>query len=167
MPFVDLATQRLDPAAVNSVPEHVARKHKVLAIGKNGSRLIVAVVNPNDPFAMQDIRVTSGVQQIAMGLATEDDMMDALDRAYKSNGGGGGGAEAISLPNTPGHASMGGGGPGGMALSAEVRQAIAGYGAREEISDEDTETLAKVVRRSADYPNRLHHYPAGDQGRRQ
>lgn len=101
MPFVDLATQRLDPAAVNSVPEHVARKHKVLAIGKNGSRLIVAVVNPNDPFAMQDIRVTSGVQQIAMGLATEDDMMDALDKAYKSNGGGGGGAESISLPNTP------------------------------------------------------------------
>ncbi len=142
MPFVDLATQRLDPAAVNSVPEHVARKHKVLAIGKNGSRLIVAVVNPNDPFAMQDIRVTSGVQQIAMGLATEDDMMDALDKAYKSNGGGGGGAESISLPNTP-DLPLGGGGPGGMALSAEVRQAIAGYGAREEISDEDTETLAK------------------------
>jgi type IV pilus assembly protein PilB len=37
----------------------------------------------------------------------------------------------------------GGGAGGGFGLDASLRQAIAGYGAREEISDDDTETMAK------------------------
>lgn len=88
LPFVNLATQRIDSAAVNSVAEHIARRHKVLPIAKNGNRLIVAVVNPNDPFAVQDIKLASGVQQVAIALATEDDVMDAIDKLYKSAGGG-------------------------------------------------------------------------------
>jgi type IV pilus assembly protein PilB len=141
LPFVSLSTQRIDSAAVNSVPEHIARKHKVLPISKNGNKLIVAVVNPNDPFAVQDIKLSSGAQQIAIALATEDDVMDAIDKLYKAGGGdgdsSGGGAEGGLAPTGM---SMGQGG----ALSAEFRQAIAGYGAKEELSDEDTDSIAKV-----------------------
>jgi len=144
--FVDLATQKLDPSAVNSVPEHIAKRHKVLPIAKNGNRLIVAVVNPSDLLAIQDIKLASGVQQVAMALATEDDVMDAIDRAYK-NGGDGGTATAVAtaeiapVANGGDPGSTGGGGTSG--LSADIRQAIAGYGAREDIPDEDTETIAK------------------------
>ena len=142
--FVDLSTQKIDPAAVNSVPEHIAKRHKVLPIAKNGARLIVAVVNPSDLLAIQDIKLASGVQQIAMALATEDDVMEAIDRVYKS------GDSAPAQPNpaatdlaavTPPGA---GGAPSSAGLSADIRQAIAGYGAREEILDEDTESIAKV-----------------------
>lgn len=145
--FVDLSTQKIDSSAVNSVPEHIAKRHKVLPIAKNGGKLIVAVVNPNDPFAVQDIKLASGAQQVAIALATEDDVMDAIDRMYKAGGnGGGGGTEVAPVSAQPGMNPLAGGGDGGanMAMSAEFRQAIAGYGAKEEISDEDTDSIAKV-----------------------
>ncbi|MCE5315693.1 MAG: ATPase, T2SS/T4P/T4SS family [Armatimonadota bacterium] len=142
IPFVDLSTQRIDQSAVNAVPEHVSKRHKVLPIGKNGNKLILAVVNPNDPVAIQDIRLASGAQQIVMALATEDDLMDAIDRMYKS--GGSAGNEVMPVTDVGAVPIPGGGGGAGLGLSADIRQAIAGFGAREEISDEDTESMAKV-----------------------
>ncbi|MCE5322478.1 Flp pilus assembly complex ATPase component TadA [bacterium] len=144
--FVDLVTQKIDQSAVNAVPEHVAKRHKVLPIGKNGNKLILAVVNPNDPVALQDIRLASGAQQIVPALATEDDLLDAIDRVY--NSGGSAGNEVVPTTD-PGAApipggSNGGGGGASLNLSADIRQAIAGFGAREEIADEDTESIAKV-----------------------
>ena len=146
--FVDLSTQKIDQAAVNSVPEHIAKRHKILPIAKNGNRLIVAVVNPSDLLAIQDIKLASGAQQVAMALATEDDLLDAIDRVYKS--GDNTATPSVVAPTDLGAVvptggdpgSTGGGGTSG--LSADIRQAIAGYGAREDIADEDTESIAKV-----------------------
>ena len=147
--FVDLSTQRIDQAAVNSVPEHIAKRHKILPIAKNGNRLIVAVVNPSDLLAIQDIKLASGAQQVAMALTTEDGLLDAIDRVYKN--GDSGSAPSSVAPTDLGAVvpidsvpPAGGGGGGGISLSADVRQAIAGYGAREDIADEDTESMAKV-----------------------
>ena len=140
LPFVDLSTQRMDPGAVNSVPEHIAKRHKIIPIGRQGNKLLVAVVNPGDPVAMQDVKLASGAPQIAMALATEDDVMDAIDRMYKAGGSTGGSdiapvdVSAIPVP----------GAPKGAAMSSDLRQALANFGAREEISDEDTESIAKV-----------------------
>ena len=140
--FVDLSTQKIDPAAANSVPEQVAKRHKVIPIAKTGSKLIIAVVNPNDPLAMQDIKLVSGAQQIAIALATEDDVMDAIDRLYKSGGSAGNEVVAMGDTSTPSSPVPGGGGLAG--LSADIRKDIASYGAREEIDDEDTESATKV-----------------------
>ncbi len=142
--FVDLATQKVDPSAVSTVPEQVARRHKILPISKNGSKLIVAVVNPNDPLAMQDIRLTSGAQQIAIALATEDDMMEAIDRQYKSGGSAGNEVVPMGDTSTPTPPAGAGGGGGLAGLSADIRKDIASYGAREEIPDEDTDSVTKV-----------------------
>lgn len=140
IPFVNLSTQRIDASAVNSVPEHIAKRHKVIPIAKNGNKLIVAVVNPNDPFAVQDIKLASGAQQVAIVLATEDDVMDAIDRMYKS-----GGSSIVEAGPASSDTNVTSSLPGqSPALSAEFRQAIAGYGAREDIAEEDTESIAKV-----------------------
>ncbi len=145
IPFVDLQTQKIDTSAVNSVPEHIAKRHKVLPIAKNGNRLIVAVVNPNDLLAVQDIKLASGAQQVSMALATEDDVLDAIDRCYKNGSNGATDAPssgpAVDISPVPGQDS--GASSGTAGLSASVRQAIAGYGAREEVPDEDTETMMK------------------------
>ncbi len=145
--FVDLATQKIDQAAVNSVPEHIAKRHKILPIAKNGNRLIVAVVNPGDLMAKQDIKLASGVQDVVMALATEDDVMDAIDRVYKGSDGNGSSPAAMATADIAPVASGGdpgsSGGGGTSGLSADIRQAIAGYGAREDIPDEDTETITK------------------------
>ncbi len=148
--FVDLASQKVDPAAVNAVPEKVARRHKVLPIGKNGSKLIVAVVNHSDPIAMQDLKLTSGVQQIAIALATEDDLMDAIDRHYNSGGSAGNEVLPMGDTNAPSASAVGGMNPGAGAaggfasLSAAMRQDVASFGAREEAGDDDADAIAKV-----------------------
>lgn len=144
IPFVDLQTQKIDQSAVNSVPEHIAKRHKAIPIAKNGNRLIVAVVNPSDLLAIQDIKLASGAQQVALAMATEDDVLDAIDRLYKNGGNGASdtGSALTDLSPMPGQ-DLGPGGGSTSGLSASVRQAIAGYGAREDIPDEDTETMMK------------------------
>ncbi len=141
MPFIDLSTQKIDIAAVNSVPEHVAKRHKVLPVAKQGSTLLVAVVNPNDPVADQDLKLASRAQQIKRVLATEDDVLSAIDRMYSS--GGSSGTEVVPMSNDS-TVTLPGSGASGANLSADIRQAIAGYGAREEIAEDDTESMAKV-----------------------
>ena len=140
LPFVDLTTQKIDPGAANTVSERLAKHHKIIPIGKNGSKLIVAAVNPNDPLAIQDIRLTSGIQQIAIALATEDDVMDAIGRVYKSDGQAGGesAGPATDLSAIPGSG-------GGGTLNTDLRKEIAIYGAREDFAEEDTESIAKVA----------------------
>ena len=138
LPFVDLTTQKIDPGAANTVSERLAKHHKIIPIGKNGSKLMVAAVNPNDPLAIQDIRLTSGIQQIVIALATEDDVMDAIERVYKSDGQAGG--ESIG-PATDLSAIPGSG--GGGTLNSDLRKEIAIYGAREDFAEEDTESIAK------------------------
>src|ERR1035437_1698341 len=41
LPYVDLTTCKIDSTAVNSIPEHIAKRHKILPIGKQGNKLIV------------------------------------------------------------------------------------------------------------------------------
>jgi type IV pilus assembly protein PilB len=150
VPFVDLSTQRVDSAAISAVPEQVARRHKILPISRNGNKLVIAVVNPNDPVAIQDVRLTSGAQQIGIALATEDDIMAAIDRYYKSGGGGevvpmGDSGAASASAGTAGPQTPGVGGAGMAGLSADLRRDIASYGAREDIPEEDTESATRVA----------------------
>lgn len=143
LPFVDLSTHKIDQIVATSIPEAVSRKHRLIAIGKNAGRLIVAVVNPSDPLALQDIRLSSGIQLVAVVLATEDDVMAAIDKCYKqSSPENGGGAIAPGMNPMAGAAMTAG---GFSALSAELRKDIASYGAKEEISDDDTESMQKVA----------------------
>lgn len=142
LPFVDLVATKIDGAVVSTVPEHLAKRHKVMPVGKQGTALLVAVLNPSDPVMVQDLRLASGASTIRMALATEDDILDAIDRMYKT--GGSSGNEVVPMTNDPNAVAIPGAPAAGGNLSADLRQAIAGFGAREEIAEDDTESMAKV-----------------------
>ncbi|HOM72859.1 MAG TPA: ATPase, T2SS/T4P/T4SS family, partial [Armatimonadota bacterium] len=131
-PYVDLTTQRVDQSAVTSIPERIAKQHKLIAIAKNGTKLTVAVADPNNQMALADVRLATGAQQIQIAIATEDDIDDAISRYYKSGSGDGG-----AVAPTAGGASSSGGGAGVMSGLASISKDIATYGAREEVADED------------------------------
>lgn len=132
MPFADLSTYKIDQSVTGLISEQLARKHKIMPLGKNGPNLMIAMANPNDPLALQDIRIASGAQKVVAALATEDDVMAAIDRAYKA-------PEAGDAPASGGASALAGGMMGG--LSADIRQGLAGYGAREEATDDDNEAV--------------------------
>ncbi len=134
MAFADLSTYKIDPSVTGLVSEQLARKHKLMPLGKNGPNLMVAMVDPNNPVALQDIRIASGASKVVAALATEDDVMAAIDRAYRaSEGGSDTTGEGGSAPSALA------GGMGG--LSADIRQGLAAYGAREDAADDDNEAL--------------------------
>jgi len=71
----------VSPAAVQALPEKVARKHMAVPLQKIGTMLHVAIANVKDLDALDDIRFASGCQ-IQTHVALEDEIPSALDRFY-------------------------------------------------------------------------------------
>ena len=55
IPYVDLNKIVLDPEVVATIPENVARKNKVLAIGKRPGEILVALADPLNIFAIDAV----------------------------------------------------------------------------------------------------------------
>ncbi len=77
--FVDLDTFPIDWEATSTVPVGLARRHQALPIGYEDERLLVAMANPSDVFALDDIRSVSGRQLHAV-LAEPDQLRSAIER---------------------------------------------------------------------------------------
>ena len=58
--FADLDDLVIDWAVASSVPPTLARRHMALPVAREGDRLVVAMVNPADVFAIDDIRAVTG-----------------------------------------------------------------------------------------------------------
>jgi type IV pilus assembly protein PilB len=76
-----LNTYTVNPAAVQALPEKIARKHLTVPLQKVGALLQVAIANPNDLRALDDVRFATGCQ-IQTLVALEDEIVAALDRFY-------------------------------------------------------------------------------------
>ena len=79
IPFADLAALNVAPELVHSISEALMRKHKCFPIGRNGKRVTLAMVTPNDIFSVDDIRLTTGYE-IEPVLAIEEDILTAIER---------------------------------------------------------------------------------------
>jgi type IV pilus assembly protein PilB len=77
--FVDLSEHQIDPAAASLLPEQVSRRYRALPIGFDGTRLIVAMSDPANVFAMDDIRTITGME-IKPVVATATDVEAAVRR---------------------------------------------------------------------------------------
>jgi type IV pilus assembly protein PilB len=83
IPFLNLAKYKVDPEIVKMIPEKMARKHQIVPISKIGSTLTLAMVDPFNIVAVDDIGILTK-SKIDCVLATEKDVSDALERAYMS-----------------------------------------------------------------------------------
>jgi type IV pilus assembly protein PilB len=75
LPFVDLVECDIDLNAVGSVPEALARRHAVLPIGFDDHRLVVALSDPGNVIAIDDLRTVTGRELklvLAEGQAIHD-----------------------------------------------------------------------------------------------
>jgi type IV pilus assembly protein PilB len=58
--LVDLDSTRVDPEAVRAIPTAVVRRHRALPIAWDGDQLVVAMSNPADLIALDDLRAVAG-----------------------------------------------------------------------------------------------------------
>ena len=89
---VDLTDYAIDPDAVKCVSQDLARRYKLIPIARNNGRLILAMKNPLDVFALDEVRLITG-GEIETVIASEEDIMGAISRQYA---GGTTAAEAVS-----------------------------------------------------------------------
>jgi type IV pilus assembly protein PilB len=84
IPFVDIAAATVDPEAVALVSEKTARKYHLMPLYREGKYLKVAMADPLNLNAMDDIRFSSGIEA-APSVATVSDVAAAIGRFYHLN----------------------------------------------------------------------------------
>jgi type IV pilus assembly protein PilB len=84
-PPIDLRNYEPDPALTRLIPGDVATKFKALPVARAGRRLVVAMTNPSNLFALDDLKFITGCD-IDAHVTTEMSLKRALDRAYDSAG---------------------------------------------------------------------------------
>ncbi|MEK7349051.1 MAG: type IV-A pilus assembly ATPase PilB [Candidatus Eisenbacteria bacterium] len=83
VPPIDLSNFVPDPMVVKLLPSDVANKFQVVPITKSGRKLQVAMANPANIFAIDDIKFITGCEVQPM-VASEAAIKKAIDKAYDS-----------------------------------------------------------------------------------
>jgi len=85
LPFVDLTEFPVDTASVALVPGPLLRRHQVLPIARDGDRLLLAMADPGNVLAVDDIR--AAVRLVVRPVVAERaDLAAALERFVRSDG---------------------------------------------------------------------------------
>src|ERR1022692_1918653 len=99
--FVDLATYPVDPAAAQLVTEALARRYLAVPIGWWEGRLIVAMADPSNVFAIDDIRTLTGAD-VRQVVATKEAVTATINKYHRKDSE----AEHISAEASTGSAPM-------------------------------------------------------------
>ncbi len=80
--FLDLNAWTIDPGTAAMLPEALARRHQVLPVGYRGERPLIALANPADVFALDDLKSLLG-SDIATVLAPSSQVSEYISRLYR------------------------------------------------------------------------------------
>jgi type IV pilus assembly protein PilB len=79
---VDLRQIALSPDTVRLLPRSVAQRLGILVVSRDGTRLAVAVSDPTDLVALDDVRLHTGATELTVLVATETQVRDHLSRVW-------------------------------------------------------------------------------------
>ena len=82
--FLELSRVELDPNATSLLPENVARRLSALPVSfDEDGTVVIAVTDPTDMMASDDLRLAIGLQ-IRLAVASAPDMLRTLDRCFRA-----------------------------------------------------------------------------------
>lgn len=83
IPHIDLDQYQINPEVATLIPENIVRRYELIAIDKRDNLLIVAMVDPLNIFAIDDVKfhVKMEVQPV---ISTREKLLRAIDRFYSS-----------------------------------------------------------------------------------
>jgi type IV pilus assembly protein PilB len=84
VPAINLSYFEIDPSVVKLIPQDVARRYQILPLSRVGASLTIAMVDPTNVFAMDDIKFMTGFN-IEPVVASESAILEAIDKAYSSS----------------------------------------------------------------------------------
>ncbi len=83
VPAINLAKIEIDEAVVKLIPSEVAQKYLIMPVSRTGATLTIAMMDPTNVFAMDDIKFMTGYN-VEPVVASEVAIKDAIDRYYGS-----------------------------------------------------------------------------------
>ncbi len=83
VPAINLARFESDPSVIKLVPAETAQKYQIIPLSRAGANLTIAMVDPTNVFAMDDIKFMTGYN-VEPVVASETAIMDSIDKYYGS-----------------------------------------------------------------------------------
>jgi type IV pilus assembly protein PilB len=83
IPYIDFTERKPDPTAVAVVPKDLATRYVLMPVGfDEQGRLLVAMADPQNVLALDDLRIITGYE-IRPGISTKDDILSVIEDTYK------------------------------------------------------------------------------------
>jgi type IV pilus assembly protein PilB len=83
--FVDLGDRTIDGSVAALVNEALARRYQAIPIGWEDGKLVVAMADPSNVFAVDDIRALAGAE-VRTVVATASQIIETIERCYRIDG---------------------------------------------------------------------------------
>jgi len=83
VPAINLSYFEIDPAVVKLIPFETAKRYQILPLSRVGASLTIAMVDPTNVFAMDDIKFMTGFN-IEPVVASESSILAGIEKAYGS-----------------------------------------------------------------------------------
>jgi type IV pilus assembly protein PilB len=81
VPSINLTEFEIDPDVIRQIPVEIAQKYQIVPVNRAGSTLIVAMNDPSNIFAIDDIKFMTGFN-VEVVVANESSIKTAIDRYY-------------------------------------------------------------------------------------
>ena len=83
VPSINLDHFEVDPAIIKIIPAETSRKYQILPLSRSGATLTIAMADPTNVFAMDDIKFMTGYN-VEPVVASETSLDDAIEKYYGS-----------------------------------------------------------------------------------
>jgi type IV pilus assembly protein PilB len=105
VPSINLTQFEIDPAVIKLIPAETANKYQIVPLSRAGATLTIAMTDPTNVFAMDDIKFMTGYN-VEPVVASETAVTDAIQKYYsaaalKSSGGASAGGSVASVTTVP------------------------------------------------------------------
>jgi type IV pilus assembly protein PilB len=81
IPFINFSEINIDNKVVKTVPEKLARKYTLVPVALEGEELTIAMADPLNIFAIDDVKMTTGLK-IQTAIGRSDQIMDTINKVY-------------------------------------------------------------------------------------
>jgi type IV pilus assembly protein PilB len=117
VPSINLDHFEVDPAIIKIIPAETARKYQILPLSRSGATLTIAMADPTNVFAMDDIKFMTGYN-VEPVVASESSLEEAIEKYYGST-------RSLQLKQ---ETTSGGGGQIGLGQAPTLKQVMEGPG---------------------------------------
>ncbi len=110
VPSIALNQFEIDPAVIKLVPAETARKYQIVPLSRAGATLTIAMTDPTNVFAMDDVKFMTGYN-VEPVVASETAVIDSIDKYYGVGGppqtqSSRGGATSIGVTDASGESAL-------------------------------------------------------------